>query len=278
MTDNNENFSLTHEAHRRIFEELKRQHLEGRKASRKPQAIILLGQQGSFSDSLMTSITQNFSDKNFVMIDGENLRRQHPKYEQSAMENDGAILGQITAEAQGWEKSLIQTAMKSQLNLVMKDSHCEAGAISETLKRLRENGYTNSIYLISAHERESILSLYQEHEERIAMRGYSERPRISEHDKSYKALPETVRRIEVEKSADEIIISDSRGQIFYHNGLKNNEWTQKAEAAKALEENHNRAWTAEEISKYQDDWNVVINKMTERGTSRKELDGSCSNS
>ena len=272
MTSNNEKFSLTHEEHRQILEELKRQHVEGRRASRKPQAIILLGQPGSFSDSLMTSITQNFSDKNFVMIDVENLRRQHPKYEQSAMENDGAVLGQITAEAQDWEKSLIQTAMKGQLNLVIKDSHCEAVAISETLKRLRENGYTSSIYLISAHERESILSLYQEHEERIATQGYSERPRISEHDKSYEALPETVRQIEVEKSADEIIISDSRGQIFYHNGLKDNEWTQKPEAAKALEENRNRAWTAEEISKYQEDWNVVINKMTERGASRKELE------
>ena len=40
MAENNENFSLTHEEHRRIFEELKRQHLEGRKASRKPQAIF----------------------------------------------------------------------------------------------------------------------------------------------------------------------------------------------------------------------------------------------
>ena len=223
MTRNNEKFSLTHEEHRQILEELKRQHVEGRRASRKPQAIILLGQPGSFSDSLMTSITQNFSDKNFVMIDVENLRRQHPKYEQSAMENDGAVLGQITAEAQDWEKSLIQTAMKGQLNLVMKDSHCEAEAVSETLKRLRENGYTSSIYLISAHE-------------------------------------------------DEIIISDSRGKIFYQNGLKDNEWTQKPEAAKALEENRNRAWTAEEISKYQEDWNVVINKMTERGASRKELE------
>ena len=272
MAENNENFSLTHEEHRRIFEELKRQHLEGRKASRKPQAIILLGQPGSVTDSLMTSITQNFSDKNFVMINGEKIRKQHPKYEQSAVENDIAVLGQITAEVQNCEKSLIQTAIKGQLNLVIKDSHWEAVAVSETLKRFSENGYTNSIYLISAHERESILSLYQEHEERIATKGYSERPRISEHDKSYEALSEIVRRIEVKKSADEIIISDSRGQIFYHNGLKNNEWTQKPEAAKTLEENRNRAWTAEEISKYQEDWNVVINKMTERGASRKELE------
>ena len=54
MPDNNEIFSLTHEEHRRIFEALKAQHIEGRRASRKPQAIILLGQPGSVSNGLMT--------------------------------------------------------------------------------------------------------------------------------------------------------------------------------------------------------------------------------
>ena len=272
MPDNNEIFSLTHEEHRRIFEALKVQHVEGRRASKKPQAIILLGQPGSISNGLMTSITQNLLDKNFVMIDEENLRRQHPKYEQSAMEGDRAVLGQITADAQDWEKSLIQTAMKSQLNLVIKDSHCEAGAVSETLKRLRENGYTSSIYVMSAHERESILSLYQKYEGEIAAQGYSERPQISEHDKSYEALPETVKKIEHEKSADEIIISDSHGQIFYRNGLRNNDWTRMPESAKVLEETRNREWTSEEISKYQEDWNAVINRMTERGASKQDLE------
>ena len=272
MPDNNEIFSLTHEEHRRIFEELKRQHLEGRRALRKPQAIILLGQPGSVSNVLMTSITQNFPDKNFVMIDEESLRRQHPKYEQSAMENDSAVLGQITADARHWKKSLMQTAMKGQLNLVIRVSHCEAGVISETLKRLRENGYTSSIYVVSANERESILSLYQKHEDEIATQGYSEMPQISEHDKSYEALPETVKKIEDEKSADEIIISDRHGQIFYRNGLKNNECTRTAEAAKTFADNRNRVWTPEEVMKYQEDWNAVIKMMNARGASRKELE------
>lgn len=272
MPDNNENFNLTHEEHRRIFEELKTRHIERRKASRNPQAIILLGQPGSVNENLMTSITQNFPDKNFVLIDEVELRRNHPKYEQSVMENDGAVLGKIAADAQGWAKSLTQTAIKGQLNLIIRDSRNEAGTISETLKRLRENGYTSSVYVVSAHERESLLSLYQGYESQIAEHGYGERPQISEHEKSYEALPETLHEIESEKSADEIIISDSQGQIFYYNGLKNNEWTQKSEAAQALMENRNRAWTAEEIAKYQEDWNSVIKMMNSRGASRKELE------
>ena len=71
MADVNENFSLTREEHRRIFEDLKAQSFSGRKGSKNPRAIILLGQPGSFSDGLMSSIMQKFPDKNFVMIDEE---------------------------------------------------------------------------------------------------------------------------------------------------------------------------------------------------------------
>ena len=272
MTESNENFRLTHEEHRRIFEELKTQHLNGRIASRKPRAIILLGQPGGVSNELMISLAKKLPDKNFVIIDVEQLRRHHPKYEQSAMENDRAVLEQITTDAQDWEKSLMQTAMKGQLNLVIRDSYCEAGRVSETLKHLRENGYTSSVYVVSAHESESLLSLYQKHEEEIATRGYSEMPIISGHDKSYEALPETVLRIERDKSADEIIISDTQEQIFYRNELKNNEWTQKPEVAQALTENRNRAWTPEEIADNQQSWNVLIKSMEERGASQQELE------
>ena len=43
MEDINENFNLTHEEHRRIFEELKAQNFSGHKASKNPRAIILYG-------------------------------------------------------------------------------------------------------------------------------------------------------------------------------------------------------------------------------------------
>ena len=224
------------------------------------------------SENLITSVAQKLPDKNFVMIDVEELRRQHPKYEQSARENDSAVLEQITSDAQDWEKSLAQTAMKGQLNLVIRDSYCEAGTVSETLKCLRENGYTSSVYVVSAYESKSLLSLYQKREEEIATQGYSEMPQVSGHDKSYEALPETVRRIECDNSANEIIISDTQGQIFYRNELKNNEWTQKTEAAQALAENRNRAWTPEEILKYQEDWNAVIKMMSDRRASRQEIE------
>ena len=272
MTDDKENFSQTHEEHRRIFEELKAQHLKGHKVSRKPSSIILLGQPGSMSDSLMTSLTQASPDKDFVKIDVEALRQQHPRYEHAVREDDDSVMKQITADARSWEKSLLQTAMKGQMDILIRDSRCDAGAVSDTLRRLRENGYTSNVYVVSAHERESLLSLYQNYEGAIASQGYGERPRLSEHEESYESLPETLQLIESEKSVDEVFIADGKGQIFYSNRLHNDEWTQIPKAAHALEEHRKRAWSPEEIADYQNAWAEVMTSMQERGASRQEIE------
>ncbi len=157
------------------------------------------------------------------------------------------------------------------MNLLIRDARCESVAVEDTLRRLRENGYTSSVYVVSAHERESLLSLYHGYEKAIAEQRYGEKPQISAHDKSYEALPETLRRIEAEKSAEEIVISDHQGQMLYSNRLSNNEWTQTPQAAQVLAEHRNRAWTPEEIADYQQSWNAVIKSMRGRGAFQQEL-------
>ena len=242
MADNNENFSLTHEDHRRIFEELKAQNFSGRKASKNPRAVILGGQPGSGRSSQIPRIMQGFSSEEAVLIDERHT--------------------------QGYTKPLFEEAIQGKFNIVIKDTLPN----SEMLKSLRENGYSTSVYVVSAHERESILSLYERYEAQIEARGIGDKPKISEHDEIYKLLPSMLQKIEDEKLADELLIINRDGRINYRNELKNNEWTTKSKSSQVLEESRNRAWTAEEILKYQEDWNAVFNKMTERGASKQELE------
>ena len=116
------------------------------------------------------------------------------------------------------------------------------------------------------------MSLYEKYEAQIEARGIGDKPKVSEHDEIYRILPSRLQKIEDEKLADELLIIDRDGRINYCNELKNNEWTIKPKSSQALKENRNRAWTAEEISKYQEDWNAVIKMMTERGASKQELE------
>ena len=60
-------------------------------------------------------------------------------------------------QRQNQSQSLFEEALHGKTNLVIKATLPNRGL----LKKLREEGYTTSVYVVSAHERESLLSLYQ---------------------------------------------------------------------------------------------------------------------
>ena len=231
-----------HEDHNRIIEELKHHQISERKASAKPKAIILCGQPGSGRSSQIPMVMQEFSESGAVLLD-ESQRQDKPQ-------------------------SLFEEALHGKKNLVINATLPNRGL----LKRLREEGYTTSIYVVSAHERESLLSLYQKYESQLATRGIGDKPKLAEHDDIYMKLPETLQRIEEEGLTDEIVIRDRDGNEIYRNHQANGKWEQEPQSSEVLEISRKRAWTGEEIANYQEDWQKVIRSMYARGASPKEID------
>ena len=242
MPEDKENLSQIHEEQRRIFDELKRQQISERKTSAKPKAIILCGQPGSGRGSQIPIVMQEISDSRAVLIDKD--------------------------QTQGDTQRLFNEALREKSNLVIKATLPN----DEMLKKLREEGYSSSVYVVSAHERESLLSLYQKYEGQLATRGIGNKPKLVEHDEIYSKLPETLQHIEEEGLSDEIIIRDRKCNEIYRNHQVNGIWEKEPQSSEALEASRNRAWTAEEISNYQDDWQKVIESMYARGASPKEID------
>ena len=238
----NAQISQTHEDHRRIFDELKSQQISERKALAKPKAIILCGQPGSGRSLEIPIVMQEFSESGAVLLD-EGQRQDQPQ-------------------------SLFEEALHGEKNLVIKATLPNRGL----LKKLREEGYTTSVYVVSAHERESLLSQYQKYEGQLATRGIGDKPNLAEHNEIYMKLPETLQHIEEEGLIDEIVIRDRKGNEKYRNHQTNGRWENKLESSQALEVSRNRAWTEEEIAKYQEDWEKVIRSMYARGASPTEID------
>ena len=231
-----------HEDHRRIIEELNRQQISERKALAKPKAIILCGQPGSGRSLEIPIVMQEFSESGAELLD-EGQRQDQPQ-------------------------SLFEEALHGEKNLVIKATLPNRGL----LKKLREEGYTTSVYVVSAHERESLLSQYQKYEGQLATRGIGDKPNLAEHNEIYMKLPETLQHIEEEGLIDEIVIRDRKGNEKYRNHQTNGRWENKLESSQALEVSRNRAWTEEEIAKYQEDWEKVIRSMYARGASPTEID------
>ena len=231
-----------HEDHNRIIEELKHHQISERKASAKPKAIILCGQPGSGRGSQIPMVMQEFSESGAVLLD-ESQRQDKPQ-------------------------SFFEEALHGKKNLVITATLPN----SEMLKRLREEDYSSSVYVVSAHERESLLSLYQKYEGQLVALGIGDKPKLAEHDEIYMKLPETLQRIEDEGLSDEIVIRDRKGNEIYRNHQANGRWGNEPQSSQALETSRNRAWAAEEIAKYQEDWQKVIRSMYARGASPKEID------
>ena len=231
-----------HEDHRCIIEELNRQQISECKATAKPKAVILCGQPGSGRSTQLSTVMQKFSGSGAVLLD-ESQRQDKPQ-------------------------SLFEEALHGKKNLVINATLPNSGL----LKNLREEGYTTSIYIVSAHERESLLSLYQKYEGQLVALGIGDKPKLAEHDEIYMKLPEALQRIEDEGLSDEIVIRDRKGNEIYRNHQVNGIWEKEPQSSQALEASRNRAWTAEEIANYQEDWQKVIGRMYARGASPKEID------
>ena len=234
--------SEMNEDHSRRIEELKSQQISERKALAKPKAIILCGQPGSGRSSQMPILMHEFSESGAVLLD------------------EGQTQGDI--------QRLFEEALHGKTNLVIKATLPNR----EMLKKLREEGYTTSVYVVSAHDSESLLSLYQKYEGQLATLGIGDKPKLAEHDDIYMKMPETLQHIEEEGLTDEIVIRDRKGNEIYRNHQANSIWEKEPQSSQALENSRNRAWTAEEIANYQEDWQKVIRRMYARGASPKEID------
>ena len=242
MPDDNENLSQFHEEHCRLFEELKRQQILGRRPSANPRAIIMCSQPGSGRSAQIPIVMQEFSDSGAVLID--------------------------KTQTQGNSQSLFDEALHGRFNIVMKETLPN----SEVLKKLREKGYTTSVYVISTHESESLLSLYQKYEGQLVARGIGDKPKLAEHDEIYKKMPEALQRIEGEGLAEEVVIRDRKGNEIYSNHQSKGRWEREPQSSQFLEDNRNRTRTPEEIAKYQEEWQQVIGSMYARGASQKEIE------
>ena len=242
MPEMNEPIHSMDEDHHPRIEELRREQIFKRKASAKPKAIILCGQPGSGRSSQIPTIMQEFSGSGAVLLE------ENEKQDQS--------------------QSLFEEILHGRKNLVIKGTLPNR----ELLTNLRENGYSTSIYVVSAHERESLLSLYQKYEGQLATRWIGDEPKIVKHDEIYRKLPEALQRIEYEGLANEVLIRDSKGNEIYRNHQENGRWEQEPQSTQALEENRNRVWTPEEVANYQEDWQKVIRSTYARGASQKEIE------
>lgn len=266
-----EDFILSPDEHRRILEEIFNDFLSKRGPAKTPRAIILGGQPGCGKSSLISSCIREFQGDSVVVINGDELRERHPHYMRILRYDESRMPELTDHDTRSWTKSLFDEAISRRLSVVFEGTLRNIEPIRSTLKHLHELGYSNSLYLIAAHERESLLYVNQRYERQKDLKGFGRKVPIAIHDAAYKQMPETAAELEQKELIDEILVRNTAGRTVYRNKRQNGVWSSPPQVAEAIWSGRERPWTQEEIDRYQDSWDVLLKQMYARKASTDEL-------
>ncbi len=265
-----DSFKLSDQEHERAYQKIENDLLQGTRPIEQPRVIITGGQPGSGKSKLLEQGREQFPDGNVVVINGDDLRVYHPRQEEILKVDDKRFAERTDPDSRAWTKRLFDRAIESKLNIIFESTMRDAGPISETMKRLRDQGYHITAKVIATHERMSKTGIYKRYEEQKAAKGYGRWSELSSHDAGYEGMPRTVDHIERNKLVDRLEVYNRAGELLCSNALKAGEWENSPKALDAIEAERQRKPTEREIQELRSDWQRIYDLMEQRKVPLRE--------
>jgi hypothetical protein len=242
-------------------------YFERTTAVAKPRAFIVGGQPGCGKGRVLSDVKKSFQDFNAVVVNTDDLRAYHPKFEE-IIRLDDKVSAQHTHEAaSAWNHRLLMRSIII-LEGVLKDST----KLLSTIAKLKEAGYEVIVRLIAAHERFSKWGIHKRYEGEKKIRLHGRFVPLQYHDQCYEALPHSATAVEEQGIADLIEIFTRDGNLIYSNENKAGIWKEKPNAASVILDERSTTLAGEKLKEYVNGWMSVIDDMRERGASHNELD------
>jgi len=134
-------YKLTEEEHERIFRQIVRSFLKNKTSTDAPTIVILGGQPGCGKTGLISYYCENlFSDGNVCHINGDELRRFHPKSDEIFLLYEKQYTDITDSDVRVWTKELFDLAIEQSVNITFEGT-MRTPEICETIKRLSAAGY-----------------------------------------------------------------------------------------------------------------------------------------
>ena len=113
-------YKLSQTEHHLIFEYLKQEMFEETTAVENPTAIIFGGQPGAGKASMVELSSQRFLDRNCYIINGDELRKEHPLHQEifHRFEQDYARL--TDPDVRVWTKNPLELAIETKRNIIFE--------------------------------------------------------------------------------------------------------------------------------------------------------------
>lgn len=214
-------YKLSKKRHDTIYRLLEEQVFNGKKSCNFPIAIVLGGQPGAGKSVLIKNAKKEFEDNNVVIINGDEFRRIHPNSKEILSKSESDYAFYTDADVRVWTSDLFEKAIEDKYNLIFEGT-MRTNRICETLKKLKNNGFSVKIKVLSVNGIDSIISTMERYEAQKNAEGHGRITPSESHRNAYYGMLDTLEDIEKEKCFDTLEISTRDGDIVYYNDLNEN--------------------------------------------------------
>lgn len=111
-------YQLSDEEHNEIAERLKNELSEFTTPVKNPVAVILGGQPGAGKGGLVALAENEFPDYHFVVINGDELRKEHPKSTEVFQQHEEHYAKLTDPDVREWTRNVFEYAIQT------KRKHC----------------------------------------------------------------------------------------------------------------------------------------------------------
>jgi len=260
--DNFDRLSL--EEHNEIRDEIISLTLNDEVRQGKPVAIILAGQPGSGKSGATDAATMALKEEGRrpVIIDPDDLRIFHPRYETHAFEDPLTAADKVHPDASLWAYEVTSEAINRRNDMIIDGTLASPEGASELTKKLKKNGYHVEVHALTVKPEMSWLGVNKRFE-KICESGTGVPrwvpPEI--HDKAVVGMPESLERLEKESQIDKVMVFDRDNEVFYDStdSKYNN-----TSASQTVTAEHKRQLTTIETRNINKEWRAIQKSSVKR--------------
>ncbi|MGQ1480515.1 zeta toxin family protein (plasmid) [Acinetobacter baumannii] len=252
-------YRLSDEEHQQVFEKIKKDFLNNSLSVVNPKVVITGGQPASGKGKLARDAIDEFKDKGgSVIIDPDQLRSYHPKYDHLQNLDDKTSAGYTHHDAKKWSLELIEEATAHKKNIVLDQTSADFDTLKNTVQNFRDKGYKSvELKIMSVPEMTSRQGIFHRYEMEKSLYGTGRFVNVDIHNEIYNKLEKTVERLKDDQIVDKLTVYDR-----HYKTIEQKDFT--------LE--RNREFTDQERQQHEYKWFKVIESMETRFAPFTELE------
>lgn len=200
-------YKLPSEEYEQIYKRIKTIWTNGKTPSKEKVAVIIGGQSGAGKSGIISYSMKMFEDGNVIVINGDEIKKFHPKAEEIAKLYPKLYSKITEQEGAAWTSRLFEELRQEGYNIIFEGTMRNNRVADDAIADLRDKlGYTVIVRGLCACYLESRISILERYEKQVLLQGWGRMVAKAHHDITYEGMPKTIEYIEKNKRYDVIEI------------------------------------------------------------------------